>query len=64
MNPFWWIVIAAVGFLILRAVLRAVLPGGNAAYGGGSFWSGLSGGLEPADEAAKTDADHDARGGG
>jgi uncharacterized membrane protein YgcG len=70
---FWWIIIAIVGFLILRSILRAMSsprsyggapgapPGGappaNPGYGpapgygyggfggGGSFWSGLLGGL-------------------
>ncbi|MBV8531217.1 MAG: TPM domain-containing protein, partial [Candidatus Eremiobacteraeota bacterium] len=75
-SMFWWIIIAVVGFLILRSILRAfaapryygggpgVPPGGVApggvppgapgygpgygygGYGGGgSFWSGLLGGL-------------------
>ncbi len=70
-SMFWWIVIAVVGFLILRSVLRAFsmsrnyggtpgtppagVPPGGPGYGpgygyggyggGGSFWSGLLGGL-------------------
>ncbi len=68
---FWWIIIAIVGFLILRSILRAFAapryyggapgtaappsagygPGYGPGYGyggfggGGSFWSGLLGGL-------------------
>ena len=69
---FWWIIIAVVGFLILRSILRAFSapryyggapgapprrqcpsrgPGYGPGYGyggfggGGSFWSGLLGGL-------------------
>lgn len=68
-SMFWWIIIAIVGFLLLRSILRAasaprysgapgapgtgVAPGagygpgyGYGGYGGGgSFWSGLLGGL-------------------
>ncbi len=70
-SMFWWIIIAIVGFLILRAILRAAstpryyggapgapptgAPPGGPGYGpgygyggyggGGSFWSGLLGGL-------------------
>jgi uncharacterized protein len=69
-TMFWWIIIAIVGFLILRSILRAIsaphyyggapgappggVPPGGAGYGpgygyggfgGGSFWSGLLGGL-------------------
>jgi uncharacterized protein len=70
-SMFWWIIIAIVGFLILRSILRAAsapryyggMPGappgtppaagpgygpgyGYGGYGGGgSFWSGLLGGL-------------------
>lgn len=74
-SMFWWIIIIAIGFLILRSILRAAsrpryyggappgaAPGGappGAGYGpgygpgygyggfggGGSFWSGLLGGL-------------------
>src|SRR5579863_3280881 len=70
-SMFWWIIIAVVGFLILRSILRAfaaprpdggppgTAPPPGAAYGpgygpgygyggfggGGSFWSGLLGGL-------------------
>ncbi len=65
-SMFWWIIIAIVGFLILRAILRAFsaprsfggapgAPPGTPGYGpgygyggfggGGSFWSGLLGGL-------------------
>jgi uncharacterized protein len=72
-SMFWWIIIAVVGFLILRSILRAMAapryggppgaptgtppggPGYGAGYGpgygyggyggGGSFWSGLLGGL-------------------
>jgi uncharacterized protein len=69
-SMFWWIIIAVVGFLILRSILRAFsapryyggapgaspgpMPGpGGPGYGpgyggfggGGSFWSGLLGGL-------------------
>ncbi len=70
LSMFWWIIIAVVGFLILRSILRAAsapryyggppgatpTPGapmggygpgyGYGGYGGGgSFWSGLLGGL-------------------
>jgi uncharacterized membrane protein YgcG len=70
-SMFWWIIIAIVGFLILRSILRAMsapryyggapgvppgaAPPGGPGYGpgygyggiggGGSFWSGLLGGL-------------------
>lgn len=73
-SMFWWIIIAIVGFLIIRSILRAAAaprfyggapgappgtqpgaPGYGAGYGpgygyggyggGGSFWSGLLGGL-------------------
>ncbi len=70
-SMFWWIIIAVVGFLILRSILRALAasryyggppgaapppgagygPGYGPGYGyggfggGGSFWSGLLGGL-------------------
>jgi uncharacterized membrane protein YgcG len=69
-SMFWWIIIAIVGFLILRSILRAAsaprsygggpaappgAPPGPGGYGpgygyggyggGGSFWSGLLGGL-------------------
>ncbi len=70
-SMFWWIIIAIVGFLILRAILRVFsapryfggapgappggAPPGTPGYGpgygyggfggGGSFWSGLLGGL-------------------
>jgi uncharacterized protein len=70
-SMFWWIIIAIVGFLILRSILRAMAapryyggapgvppggvppsgPGYGPGYGyggfggGGSFWSGLLGGL-------------------
>ncbi|MBV9028144.1 MAG: TPM domain-containing protein [Candidatus Eremiobacteraeota bacterium] len=68
-SMFWWIIIAIVGFLLLRSILRAAsgprysgapgAPGtgaqpgagygpgyGYGGYGGGgSFWSGLLGGL-------------------
>jgi uncharacterized membrane protein YgcG len=69
-GMFWWIIIAIVGFLILRSILRAISaprnyggapgappggapggPGYGPGYGyggyggGGSFWSGLLGGL-------------------
>jgi uncharacterized protein len=70
-SMFWWIIIAIVGFLILRSILRAFAaprsyggppgtsptgtPPGGPGYGpgygyggyggGGSFWSGLLGGL-------------------
>jgi len=54
---FWWVIAIVAGFLIVRSILRATAasrhPGGAAppAYGyggfggGGSFWSGLLGGL-------------------
>jgi uncharacterized membrane protein YgcG len=75
LSMFWWIIIAIVGFLILRSIMRAFsapryyggapgvpptgAPPGGAPYGpgygygsgyggfggGGSFWSGLLGGL-------------------
>ena len=69
-SMFWWIIIAIVGFLLLRSILRAMSapryggtpgaqpggvppagPGYGPGYGygglggGGSFWSGLLGGL-------------------
>ena len=68
-SMFWWIIIAIVGFLLLRSILRAASaprysgapggpgtsapsgPGYGPGYGyggyggGGSFWSGLLGGL-------------------
>jgi uncharacterized membrane protein YgcG len=70
-SMFWWIIVAVVGFLILRSILRAFAapryyggapgaapppggaygPGYGPGYGyggfggGGSFWSGLLGGL-------------------
>ncbi|HEY6450821.1 MAG TPA: TPM domain-containing protein [Candidatus Cybelea sp.] len=70
-SMFWWIIIAIVGFLLLRAILRVFsapryiggapgappggAPPGTPGYGpgygyggfggGGSFWSGLLGGL-------------------
>lgn len=70
-SMFWWIIIAIVGFLILRSILRVMsapryyggapgappggVPPGGPGYGpgygyggfggGGSFWSGLLGGL-------------------
>ncbi|MGC2649801.1 MAG: hypothetical protein WA304_03240, partial [Candidatus Cybelea sp.] len=54
---FWWVIIIVAGFLIVRSIVRAGVAsrhsGGAAppAYGyggfggGGSFWSGLLGGL-------------------
>lgn len=71
LSMFWWIIIAIVGFLVLRSIFRAMsgpryypgapgagvpgagtpgpmMPGyGGYGYGGGggSFWSGLLGGL-------------------
>jgi uncharacterized membrane protein YgcG len=70
-SMFWWIIVAVVGFLILRSILRVfttpryyggqpgagpgAMPPGGSGYGpgygyggyggGGSFWSGLLGGL-------------------
>jgi hypothetical protein len=57
---FWWVIVAVAGFLILRSIVRAAAASrhfggaaspGPAEYGyggfggGGSFWSGLLGGL-------------------
>jgi hypothetical protein len=54
---FWWVIVAVAGFLILRSILRSTAAprhSGDAAPpaygyggfgGGGSFWSGLLGGL-------------------
>ncbi|MGA2759878.1 MAG: hypothetical protein ABSF08_06140 [Candidatus Cybelea sp.] len=57
---FWWVIVVVAGFLILRTIVRAVAASrhfggatrpGPAEYGyggfggGGSFWSGLLGGL-------------------
>ncbi|MFY9718377.1 MAG: TPM domain-containing protein [Candidatus Cybelea sp.] len=65
-SMFWWVILAVVGFLIVRSLLRAAsaprnypggtpppgvppAPGYGPGYGGygggGSFWSGLLGGL-------------------
>jgi hypothetical protein len=47
---FWWVIVIVAGFLILRSILRAAAPrhsgyGYGGFGGGGSFWSGLLGGL-------------------
>jgi hypothetical protein len=54
---FWWVIVIVAGFLIVRSILRATAASrytGEAAPpaygyggfgGGGSFWSGLLGGL-------------------